>query len=93
VGQFSAGGVGQFSSDGNTAAGTEPDDNFATTIVALVCADNFTASVHIGDGLALALTEGGSPALASLPERGDYVNETHFVTDCNWREHARCDFV
>jgi hypothetical protein len=71
----------------------EPGDEFASTIIALACAPDFTASLHIGDGLALAISDDGNPVLASLPERGEYANETHFATDQDWRGHARCTFV
>lgn len=74
-------------------AGAEPNNDFAATLVAFACTREFTASLHIGDGLALALDERGEPLLASLPHTGEYANETFFVTDRDWRERARCRFV
>jgi len=76
-----------------SSAGAEPSSDFAATLVAFACTREFTASLHIGDGLGLALGEQGEPLIASLPHTGEYANETFFVTDRDWRERARCNFV
>ena len=43
---------------------------------------------HIGDGIGLFETEISEP-LVSLPENGEYANETYFVTTDAWKEHLR----
>lgn len=75
------------------SAGAEPHNDFAATLVAFACTREFTASLHIGDGLALAFDERGEALMASLPHTGEYANETFFVTDRDWRERVRCGFV
>jgi hypothetical protein len=69
-------------------------EQFATTL--MVCLRkkhqnrhlNFCG--HIGDGAILYLNNQSSEAYyASLPENGEYVNQTYFVTDTNWQDHLR----
>jgi hypothetical protein len=55
---------------------------------------------HVGDGLGIAFknalaTDQSStipPHQLSLPENGEYANETFFITMQNWREHLRLTF-
>ena len=68
-------------------AGTEISE-YACTLVGAVATAQGGRFFHVGDGL--AVVEGGDePAVVSLPENGEYANETYFVTGEEWREHLR----
>ncbi len=43
---------------------------------------------HIGDGFAVQQSAAGT-AILSLPENGEYTNETYFATDPDWQAHLR----
>jgi hypothetical protein len=61
---------------------------FSCTLVGAVATASGGRFFHIGDGL--AVVEGGDqPAVVSLPENGEYANETYFVSGEQWREHLR----
>ncbi|WP_139538374.1 PP2C family serine/threonine-protein phosphatase [Klebsiella spallanzanii] len=61
--------------------------DFACTVVAAWLGDTASAVLHIGDGVA-ALTIDAEQHL-SLPENGEYANQTWFLTSHDWREHIR----
>jgi hypothetical protein len=71
-----------------------PLSALACTLVGVVASPQGGWFFHIGDGLAVAeaCDEGLSPSL-SLPENGEYANETYFVTGDAWREHLRCSAI
>jgi hypothetical protein len=61
---------------------------YSCTLVGAVANAQGGRFFHIGDGL--AVVEGGdAPAVVSLPENGEYANETYFVSGEEWREHLR----
>jgi len=69
-------------------------EDFACTMMVCfrqICADrtlNYCA--HLGDGAIFYLDSTFETAeFVSLPENGEYANQTYFVTDENWREHLR----
>lgn len=55
-------------------------DALACTLIAFVAAENWLAGVQIGDGLLLGRPAGGDLRMLVKPNRGEYVNETVFVT-------------
>jgi hypothetical protein len=60
----------------------EPVGAFATTlIVALVTPEGEAVVGHVGDGLAVGLVEGGTLELLSQPDKGEYANQTSFLTE------------
>lgn len=61
---------------------------FAATLVGVVAHAQGGAFFHVGDGQGVAELADGQVAL-SLPENGEYANETYFVTGEAWREHLR----
>ena len=61
---------------------------FAATLVGVLADANGGAFFHVGDGQGVAELDDGTVAL-SLPENGEYANETYFVTGEAWREHLR----
>ncbi len=62
--------------------------DFACTLVGCVLSDMGGYFFHIGDGFAIHQQAQGLAQL-SLPENGEYADETYFVTDHNWQEHLR----
>ena len=72
------------------AVGGETPDGLATahtTLVAVVAHAGGGAFLHVGDGLAAAITASGT--VTSAPENGAYANETFFLTEPDWEAHLR----
>lgn len=67
--------------------------DFACTLIAFAAAPTWLAAIQIGDGLLVARTEGGRYELLFPPDRGEYANETSFLTDGNALECARLRVV
>lgn len=64
--------------------------DYATTLVGALATDRGGCLFHIGDGVAVAHGDTGrSPDVISLPENGEYANETYFVTGADWQSHLR----
>lgn len=61
---------------------------FAATLVCAVVGPAGGWFLHVGDGIGVAELVAGEPVL-SLPENGEYANETYFVTGSQWSEHLR----
>ncbi|HEY4467103.1 MAG TPA: PP2C family serine/threonine-protein phosphatase [Klebsiella sp.] len=61
--------------------------DFACTVLAVWLGATDSVVLHIGDGVA-ALTVGDEQHF-SLPENGEYANQTWFLTSEGWREHLR----
>lgn len=77
------------------APGTHP---FACTLVAVIADSTGTMTLHLGDGHVELLGLGtdpvdpfaDAPVLGrSLPENGQYSNETFFLVDEDWERHLR----
>ena len=62
---------------------------YSCTLVGALATAHGGRFFHVGDGLAVA-EAGDAPAVVSLPENGEYANETYFVSGEAWREHLRC---
>jgi hypothetical protein len=62
---------------------------FAATLVGVLAWPGGGQVFHVGDGYAVARPAAGEPDRVSLPENGEYVNETYFVTGDEWRRHLR----
>lgn len=61
--------------------------DFACTVLAAWLGATGSVVLHIGDGVA-ALTVDDEQHF-SLPENGEYANQTWFLTSEDWREHLR----
>jgi len=61
---------------------------YSCTLVGAVATAQGGRFFHIGDGLAVA-EHADAPSVVSLPENGEYANETYFVSGEQWREHLR----
>jgi len=68
-------------------AGHELDD-YACTVVGLLLSGTRGVLFHLGDGLAVARSP-DAPPVVSLPENGEYSNETWFLSHRDWRAHLR----
>ena len=70
------------------AAGGGSLRDFACTLLVAVWLERAAAAVHIGDGAAVGLRD-EAWLLLSGPAPGEYVNETRFLSDTDWRRHLR----
>ncbi len=57
-----------------------PPRAFASTLLCAVASDAGLAVAQVGDGVAVATLDGGDWYLAATPQRGEYANETYFLT-------------
>ena len=63
---------------------------YASTLVGVVAWPSRLFFFHVGDGYAVARPRApDAPDIVSLPENGEYVNETYFVTGTQWLHHLR----
>lgn len=60
----------------------------ATLVFAINTESNFYLA-HLGDGACITFDEDDHMITVSLPENGEYSNETFFFTDDNWLAHLR----
>ena len=64
--------------------------DYAATLVACLLRPSGGLFLQIGDGAAMALDSADPGAsVISLPENGEYANETFFFTMPSWRDHVR----
>lgn len=64
----------------------------ACTLVAVVSAGDLVAVAHVGDGAVVGQRAGsGELIMLSGPDRGEYVNETWFVSSASWEARLRID--
>ena len=68
--------------------------NFSATLVGVIANPTGGYFFHVGDGVGVACigsaaSAGGDAAteIISLPENGEYANETYFVSGEEWQEH------
>lgn len=73
------------------AAGSEHSIHaYAATLVGVIANHSEGWFFHIGDGQAVALLDAdGTTTVKSLPENGEYSNETYFATGAEWAAHLR----
>ena len=57
-----------------------PTDDFATTLSCAIISDQGLAVGNIGDGMIVAQGTDDSLFVAAPPQRGEYANETYFIT-------------
>ncbi len=64
--------------------------DFHATMVGTIVGLSGGVFFHIGDGAACAVrADNLEDAVVSLPENGEYANETFFVTEREWCDHLR----
>ena len=63
---------------------------FHATLVGVVAGPSGGVFFHIGDGAGCAtIADTLSSSIMSLPENGEYTNETYFFTQADWKDHLR----
>ncbi|RME75327.1 MAG: protein phosphatase 2C domain-containing protein [Planctomycetota bacterium] len=72
------------------ALGAEPNELAATLLFAATLGDDLLVG-NLGDGAALGLDENGVARAVLPPERGEFANETYFVTSGCALERLRCE--
>ena len=65
-----------------------PTRELACTVVGAILLQDGGWIFHIGDGMAVVELANDATIL-SLPENGEYANETYFITGDDWRTHLR----
>lgn len=58
-----------------------PSNNFAATLLAIVLTPSRGGALQIGDGVIVVSENGDEWSWVFWPQRGEYVNTTHFLTD------------
>jgi hypothetical protein len=66
--------------------------HYAATLVGVIANRDGGWFFHVGDGVGAALDDAGA-CTVSLPENGEYANETYFVTGDEWEAHLRIDVI
>ncbi len=69
-----------------------PERAYATTLTCVVAADNWLAVGQIGDGLVVA-GEGDDLFAVTHLQRGEYANETHFLTEAGALEQMVIEVI
>jgi len=76
-----------------TADGANLAD-FACTLLAVWANSRAIWTAHLGDGVIVGRSRSSDEVtLVSQPQRGQYANETFFLTSTNWEEHTRVTFM
>lgn len=68
-------------------------NDFAATLITFIATPDMTVALQIGDGFILLRGEGGEYQLLFQPEKGEYINETTFITATNVLEHIQVGIV
>lgn len=63
-----------------------PLEAFATTMVTITCFAETTVFAQVGDGFAVANFADGRLEMPLIPDRGEFANQTYFLTSQNWIE-------
>jgi serine/threonine protein phosphatase PrpC len=61
-------------------AGSKQPQDLASTLIIMLATPDMVAAAQIGDGLAVAKNNQGHLLALTIPENGEYINETTFLT-------------
>jgi hypothetical protein len=75
--------------EAETAASNKQAVDLATTLIIMVATPEVVAVAQIGDGLAVAKDYQGNLLALTLPDSGEYINETVFLTSPNALEQLQ----
>ena len=75
--------------EARTLAANTGFSDYSCTLVGVLADAEGGFFFHIGDGLGVARGADAADCALSLPENGEYANETYFVTGDVWQEHLR----
>lgn len=62
---------------------------YATTLLLAVVTSQWIAIAQIGDGIVIVQDNNGKLQMLTLPDHGEYINETSFITDAKYQEHVQ----
>ena len=62
---------------------------YATTLLLAVVTSQWIAIAQIGDGMVVVQDTNGKLQMLTMPDHGEYINETNFITDSKYREHIQ----
>jgi serine/threonine protein phosphatase PrpC len=71
------------------AAANKQIQDLATTLIVMVASPEVVAVAQIGDGVAVAKDSAGNLLALTLPDSGEYINETTFLTSPGALETAQ----
>jgi serine/threonine protein phosphatase PrpC len=74
--------------DEAAACNQKPQD-LATTLIIAIASPEMVAAVQVGDGTAVAKDSAGNLLALTLPDNGEYINETTFLTSPTALETAQ----
>lgn len=63
--------------------------DLATTLIIAIATPKFIASAQVGDGVAVAADRAGNLVALTVPQRGEYINETTFLVSPNALDTAQ----
>lgn len=63
--------------------------DFATTLLVAVIAHGQLGVMQVGDGVVVAIPEQGDAVCLTQPVRGEYINQTIFVTSSNYTDYLQ----
>jgi hypothetical protein len=71
-----------------------PLRDYATTLLVAILSPNWTALLQLGDGMIVIKTE-SEEYLCPIQAYNDsqYVNDTHFITDSEFRQYAKIEII
>ena len=70
-----------------------PPGELACTLVAVFAWQNCTAIAHVGDGAVVGrLRKTKELRVLSQPDRGEFANETWFISSPSWSDHLRLGY-
>lgn len=65
-------------------------EDFHSTLLFVAIFGDRCFVAHLGDGACMIFDQNRDIMSISLPENGEYANQTHFITEDNWMKHLRC---
>ena len=75
---------------GNLCETCDSISAFHATLLGVIAGPIGGLFFHVGDGAGLATNvDDFTSSVLSLPENGEYANQTYFVTQPDWQEHLR----
>jgi hypothetical protein len=73
---------------------TAPLRDYATTLLVAILSPNWTALLQLGDGMIVIETGNGEYSCPiQAYNDSQYVNDTHFITDTEYRQYAKIEIV
>lgn len=69
----------------------QPLSSYATTLACAVVADDFLGIGHLGDAVLVVKTGSGRLKLMNEPQRGEYANDSYFITMNKALDYCHCE--